>query len=89
MATYYQEIEAVQWDGSEEMLYALKKRYPEDPRMWITSGDLPESKNGLRINNLKHQGDYYVLVGDYLELTETRIWHHSKGRFEKIYKLRQ
>lgn len=76
----------IQWDGQQTTLDELLSKYPDSIRAWINNNN-PKYPNALRINLIKYQGDYWVDIGDYIELGEDRVWFHQKDIFEQ--KLRE
>lgn len=87
---YVDKIWAIQWDGSDELLFELGKELYQFVKAWKVDGTTPPSPNSLRLNNIQYQGDHWANIGDYIILDEMpdggkKVRTMTKEKFDKIY----
>lgn len=66
MNKYSEKINAVQWDGTDQLLKELQYFFEGFVKLWKVDGTTPPSPNSLRLNNIQYQGDHWANVGDYV-----------------------
>jgi hypothetical protein len=78
MKIYIKKINAIKWDGEPSTLAEIKALNG----IFIY---IPKEGTHLRIQNINYHGDYWVNLGDYLEVCEDKVYHWGAEIFEKTF----